>query len=100
MSFTCTFIPFAFETFGASGTSFDFFLKTLANRYQRLISWNSSTDIADKSSLLRFWRARISTCLQKQNARLIISKVNRIKRQTRQGSTPNRPDLASNWTLS
>ena len=46
-------IPFAFETFGASGQSLSFadFLKTVENRYQRLISWNLSTDIADKSSL-------------------------------------------------
>ena len=49
------FIPFIFETFGASGPSFDVFLKTLANKYQRLISWNSSTDIDDKSAVLRCW---------------------------------------------
>lgn len=94
------FTPFAFETYGASGPVFSKYLKYLAARHLQLISWSNETDISARSTLVKYWRTRISCCLQRANAKLLISKANRINSNLRQSSPPNAPDLAEPWTLS
>ena len=95
-----TFSPFAFETFGASGPAFQRHLKYLASRYTQNISGSSENDDLNRSTLIRYWRTKISCCLQRANARLLISKANRIRANLRQGSPPNVPDISETWTLS
>ena len=87
------FIPLAIETFGALGKRIDKMLKDLANRYFRSIQ-NQDPEFNAKSVLMRYWRSKISCCLQKANAKLLISKENRIRANTRQGTPPNAPDLS------
>jgi hypothetical protein len=92
------FIPLAIETYGALGKEMDKKLKSLATKYTRSIS-NQYTDITARSTLMRYWRARISCCLQRANAKLIISKSNRIKANSRSAPQPNAPDLNTCWTI-
>ena len=80
-----SFIPMVFETFGAFGPQLNTFLKGVAGR---AIHGSAQTY---RSQLIRFWRMKLSACLQKANARLIISKANRIRSLTRQGTHPNPP---------
>lgn len=87
------FIPMAFETYGASGPHFQAMLKRLA---MRIRIFNQDFQ---QSTLIRFWRTRLSTCLQKCNARLILSKSNRVNSHSRQGTAPLFPSLASLWTI-
>jgi hypothetical protein len=48
---------------------------------------------------MRYWRSRISTCLQKCNAKLIISKAHRTRSTLRQGHRPAPPDVSSSWFI-
>jgi hypothetical protein len=93
------FSPFAFETYGASGPTFTAYLKSIAARYQHSVSWGSNTDSTDRSAIIRFWRTKISCCLQRSNAKLIISKANRIQSRSRQGPAPPGPDSLTCWTI-
>ena len=47
------FLPFAFETFGASGPAFDRFLKRLATRHQQNVAWHTDNDLTTRSLLIR-----------------------------------------------
>ena len=76
------FLPMVLETYGASGPKFSTFLKTLAHR----ATLQSSP--SHKAQLIRFWRMKISACLQRANSRLIINKANRIRSRSRQGTPP------------
>ena len=80
------FIPIALETYGTLGPEASKLLKNLAGR--QIESENHS-----RSSLIRIWRVKISAALQRANARLIISKSNRIRRFLRQNSQPNPHNL-------
>ena len=91
-----TFIPMALETFGALGREANKFLKKLASRYLRSLP---NPEISNRSILMRYWRSKISCTLQRANAKLIISKSNRIKANTRQGPLPNSPDMTDNWQI-
>jgi hypothetical protein len=93
------FIPMALETFGALGPCLDKSLKEMATRIGRLNDWHHNTDIFYISTLMRFWRTRISTCLQKCNAKLIISKAHRVRSRSRQGSSPGPPNMSSDWII-
>ena len=90
------FIPLALETFGAMGREMEKSLKKLASRYLRTLP---SAEISNRSVLMRFWRSKISCCLQKANAKLIISKANRVKANSRQTPLPNNPDLSESWSI-
>jgi hypothetical protein len=94
------FSPFAFETFGASGPFFTKYLKQLASRHFYILLGNNDADITARSVLVRYWRTKISCCLQRANARLLLSKANRVRTRTRQGTPPNAPDLSEIWRLS
>ena len=94
------FAPLAFETYGATGPIFTKYLKRLASRHFQFISLNYETDISARSTLVRYWRTRISCCLQKANARLLISKANRVRANMRQGTPPHAPDLSECWVIS
>ena len=94
------FLPIAFETFGATGPAFDKFLKQLATRHQQNIGWSTDNDMTTRSLLIRYWRTKISCCLQRANAKLLIHKANRVRASTRQGTPPNYPDLTEPWNLS
>ena len=94
------FLPFAFETFGASGPAFDKFLKQLATRHQQNVAWHTDNDLTTRSLLIRYWRTKISCCLQRANARLLIHKADRVRANVRQGTSPNYPDLTQPWNLS
>ena len=90
-SINSRFVPLALETFGAMGPCFDKCLKSLAAR-------QALTD-AEKSILMRFWRMKISCCLQKANSFLIMSKAQRVRKQSRQGSAPLAPNLTEAWRI-
>ena len=79
------FIPMVFETFGAFGPQLNQFLKSIAGR---ALHGSAQTY---RTQLIRFWRVRLSACLQRANARLILSKANRIRSRSRQGPYPNPP---------
>lgn len=91
-----TFIPMALETFGALGKEMNKFLKKIASGYLRSLP---NPEISNRSVLMRYWRSKISCTLQRANAKLIISKSNRIKANTRQGPLPNSPDMTDNWQI-
>jgi hypothetical protein len=93
------FAPLAIETYGATGPFLNKYLKQLARRYQQIIHRNSEEDPLGNSTLIRYWRTKISCCLQKANARLLISKTNRICARSRQGPLPNAPDLSEPWCI-
>jgi hypothetical protein len=94
-----TFAPLALETYGATGPALNRYLRSLANRHQHLVSRNSEEDSLEKSTLIRYWRTKISCCLQRANAKLLIGKSNRIAATLRQGSPPNTPDLSEAWYI-
>jgi hypothetical protein len=79
------FIPLVLETFGAFGPKFSAFLKSLAHRASQGLA------VHNRAQIIRYWRMKISACLQRANARLIISKANRIRCRTRLGSVPSTP---------
>jgi hypothetical protein len=95
-----TFAPLVLETFGAAGPALTKYIKHLASRQHQLSTNCPENDITARSTLVRYWRTRIACGLQKANARLIISKSNRIKANQRQGTNPNAPDLTEPWTIS
>jgi hypothetical protein len=93
------FTPMALETFGAVGLRLDSVLKGLAARIARFSDWHQGIEISHISTLMRFWRTRISTCLQKSNAKLIISKAHRTRSTLRQSHHPAPPDVSSSWFI-
>ena len=95
------FIPMAIETYGSMGTPITTFLKESATRYFQQISPDRETTHTARSTLIRYWRVKISTCLQRANAKLLISRTNRINRQLRHGSDPRPPViyLEDSWNL-
>ena len=93
------FKPMALETFGAVGPHLNEILKKLATRIARFNDWHQSSEISYVSTLIRFWRTRISTCLQRCNAKLILSKAHRIRANCRLGSHPHPPDISSSWLI-
>jgi hypothetical protein len=93
------FTPMALETFGALGPRLNSSLKWLAERIARFSDWHQGTEISYTSTLIRYWRTRISTCLQKCNAKLILSKAHRARSFCRQSSHPNPPDVTSSWCI-
>ena len=93
------FKPMAFETFGAVGPLLNETLKRLAPRIARFNDWHQSSEITYISSLIRFWRTRISTCLQRCNAKLVLSKAHRIRANSRLGSHPRPSDISSSWFI-
>jgi hypothetical protein len=98
-SMNLAFIPMALETFGALGPGLDHELKLLAKRIARFNDWHQGTEISYISTLIRFWRTRISSCLQKCNAKLILSKAHRARSCCRQSSRANFPDVSSSWCI-
>jgi hypothetical protein len=93
------FLPMALETFGACGPGLDRELKSLARRIACFNDWHQGTEVSYISTLIRFWRTRISSCLQKCNAKLILSKAHRARSLCRQSSHPNFPDVSSSWCI-
>jgi len=98
-SMNLAFIPMALETFGALGPGLDHELKLLAKRIAQFNDWHQGTEISFISTLIRFWRTRISSCLQKCNAKLILSKAHRARSCCRQSSRANFPDVSSSWCI-
>lgn len=94
------FAPLALETYGAMGPALSSSLKALAIRFHRVLLADPAPDLSARSTLIRYWRVRISACLQRANARLILSKANRINSRSRQGHPPGIPSLLSQWTIS
>ena len=94
------FVPIALETYGALGPECSKMLKNLAGRRYQLCS-ESDTENFSRSSLTRIWRVKISAALQRANARLIISKANRIRNNLRQNSQPNPHNviLTDQWEI-
>ena len=94
------FIPIAIETYGTMGPKGSKMLKELALRHQQQ-SRNHNLSQESRANLIRIWRVKISACLQRANARLIISKSNRLKRNLRHGSCAEPPEtvLLDPWTI-
>ena len=95
------FIPIAIESYGSVGSSFASFLKEMATRYLQQNDADRNTEFSARAVLIRFWRVKISVCLQKANARLLQSKISRLNRRMRHGSNPCPPEvhLQENWTI-
>ena len=51
-------------------------LDALADKFRNMTTLVSNSEVSEKSQLVRYWRAKISAALQKENSRLIISKAN------------------------
>ena len=85
------FLPFVLETFGAMGPMLDTYLKKLAHRASR------DSMLTQRAQLIRCWRTKISACLQRANARLILSKSHRVRARLRQGTAPR--EASSNLIL-
>ena len=64
------FIAMAIETYGSVGGSLASYLKELATRHFQQNFADSTIEHTARATLIRFWRVKISTCLQKANARL------------------------------
>ena len=94
------FIHVAIETYGTMGQQGSKMLKELAGRYHQQYR-NSNLNLESRANLIRIWRIKISACLQRANARLIISKSNRVKTNLRQGSEtiPPEPIVMDKWTI-
>ena len=87
------FVPLVLETNGAMGPAFSSSLKIWAKRAAQFIHPSKSAQI------IRFWRIKISTCLQRANAKLILSKARRVRGRTRQGTQPRDAILNANFDL-
>jgi hypothetical protein len=83
-----SFFPFALESYGRFGKSFEGFLKQLADAYSDRVG----VDIP-RSILIRSWRQRLSITLQRQNARVILRRAFKLQ-SAYQETPPNRPDFA------
>jgi hypothetical protein len=83
-----SFFPFALESYGRFGKSFEGFLKDLADAYCD----RAGVDIA-RCILIRSWRQRLSVTLQRQNARVILRRASRLQSSC-QETLPNQPDFA------
>jgi hypothetical protein len=57
------FIPLVLETFGAFGPKFLAFLKSLAHKASQGLA------VHNRAQIIRYWRMKISACLQRANAR-------------------------------
>jgi hypothetical protein len=87
------FIPMVLETFGAYGPRFSNYLKSIANQI------NQSISINQKAQLIRYWRMKISACLQRANARLIINKAHRVRSRLRQAPAPVNAIRNLDWEI-
>lgn len=94
------FIPLALETYGATGPAVTRALQRLATRYFQSNTCGNDPESTARSTLMRYWRTKISCCLQRANARLLLSKANRVRAHTRQTAPPNAPDLSETWMIS
>ena len=87
------FIPLVLETYGAYGPKFSQYIKSLASYAVQNRSFNQ------RAQLIRYWRMKISACLQRANSRLIINKAHRIRSRMRQGTQPTSLMQDPNWEL-
>ena len=95
-------IPLVLETYGNFGSAFSSFIGKLSVELFRSQS-NLAPELEThfKNRLKQRWTTRISVCLQRANAQLIISKIIRTQQVTQRGAPTTKVDFsgASLWSI-
>ena len=94
------FIPRVLETYGNMGSAFSSFLGKLS---MELFSRqnNSDPEVQNHFKSRQLWNSKISVCLQRASARLIISKISRSQQANQRWAPSIGVDFtgASNWSI-